>query len=259
LTDLPMLRSRESEMLSIDRPHSIEFANQLKSARLAALGDAEAFGGIVHAIERLGSYLAKDKSKYGSLERYKEDLTSLSAKSGLAAPFERLYDVVKAARNDAFHQGAFARHLTKCAIELGLILEDALTNNSAPVVSDFMARNPVYAEPWQLIGSIRQQMLLNSYSYLPVVDEDGSWSIVSDADIVAFLGPDRNSPGRRLRLSMPLKTLIEAVAPLQTPQFVEEETGLERALECLKSSPVLLVRSRDPRRLLGILTAFDVL
>ena len=106
-------------MPSMTREPAIAFVNQLRSARLAALGDAEAFDGIIHVVERLGSYLSKerlgDKGEYGSLNKYKGELTDLAARSGLAAetperfrelltPFEPLYDLVTVARNDALHK-----------------------------------------------------------------------------------------------------------------------------------------------------------
>ena len=72
---------------------------------------------------------------------------------------------MKDGRNDALHQGAFARHLTKHAIELAIVLEDVLSNDLDPVVTDFMLRNPVCGEPWQPIAFLRQQMLANSYSF----------------------------------------------------------------------------------------------
>jgi hypothetical protein len=112
-----------------------------------ALGDGEAFEGIVHVIERLGSYLSKerlgDKGSYGNLRKYRVEIGALAADSGMAVkvpdqfrslvtPFDVLYDLVRIARNDALHQGAFARHLTRHAIELAIILEDALSNHMYP-------------------------------------------------------------------------------------------------------------------------------
>src|SRR6266849_1315963 len=123
-------------MPHITREPAIAFATQLRSARLAALGDAEAFDGIIHVVERLGSYLSKerlgDKGGFGSLNKYTDELTTLAANSGMAmetpdrfrnllTPFGMLYDLVTVARNDALHQGAFARHLTGHAIELAII------------------------------------------------------------------------------------------------------------------------------------------
>jgi hypothetical protein len=71
---------------------------------------------------------------------------------------------VDGARNETLHQGAFARPLTKHAIELAIILEDALSQQVNQVVMDFMVRNPLCAELWKPIGFIRQQMLANSFS-----------------------------------------------------------------------------------------------
>lgn len=47
-----------------------------------------------------------------------------------------LYDLVEQGRNEALHQGAFARHLAEHAIELALALEDALANGDRRVVFD---------------------------------------------------------------------------------------------------------------------------
>lgn len=65
----------------LTREPAIAFLNQVRSARLAALADAEAFDGIIHAVERLGSYLSKERSgdqgKPGSLFNYAEELKGL--------------------------------------------------------------------------------------------------------------------------------------------------------------------------------------
>jgi len=144
LGDTSWVRFRMPKMT---REPAIAFANQLRSARLAALGDAEAFDGIIHVVERIGSYLSKERlgdlGKVGSLYNYGKELLDLASNSGVAietpeqfsvllTPFGRLYDLVTVARNDALHQGAFARHLTGHVIELAIILEDALSNHLDP-------------------------------------------------------------------------------------------------------------------------------
>src|SRR5437899_1265337 len=119
----------------MDRSAVRTFCEQLCRARASALRDAEAFDEIIHVVERLGSYLV---GKIGDLGKYKNKLAKLASNSALAGvpdqwrgihvPFSLLYDLVKDARNDALHQGSFARHLTGHAIELSLVLEDALRN-----------------------------------------------------------------------------------------------------------------------------------
>src|SRR5215472_7380941 len=112
----------------MDRRAAVTFSDQLREAREDALRDSEAFDGLIHVVERLGSFL---RSKIYDLGGYKPDLEKAASCSALAKeipeqhgnvhiPFSLLYDLVKDARNDALHQGAFARRLTGHAIELSL-------------------------------------------------------------------------------------------------------------------------------------------
>jgi predicted transcriptional regulator len=245
------------------------FANQLRAARLAALADAEAFNEIIHVVERLGSYLY---GRIANLGEYKDALSGLAVKSGLAeprdefrkllTPYAELYESVKDARNDALHQGAFARHLTRHAIELAIILEDALSTYLKPIVSDFMVRDPVCAELWQPVSFIRQQMLANSYSYMPVLGDDKIWRTVSDVSIARFLGLDRDGTNRKSRLATTLQDALKIVSDL-LEDAIELSPGATRseALDELKSKKtnVLLVRDSREVAILGILTAFDLL
>jgi len=183
----------------------------------------------------------------------------------LLTPFSTLYDLVRDARNDAVHQGAFARHLARHAIELAIILEDAL-RNYIDSATDLMALNPVCAELWQPIGFIRQQMLANSYSYLPVRGDDENWYVVSDSAVAIFLRSEGDGEKRRKRLASRLKDASKEdldllkLMPAES-KFVDESVSVAEALKRLKEPPpVLLVRHEsDSKSLLGILTAFDLL
>ncbi|HUA99754.1 MAG TPA: hypothetical protein VMA34_15585 [Terracidiphilus sp.] len=264
-------------MPDLTRESARTFADQFRSARLTALADSESFDQIVHVIERLGSYLTKeeygDKGDYGSLGKYRSRLVDLVRSRGLAlesrpqfnhqlTPFETLYDLVQEARNDALHQGAFARHLTKHAIEIAIILEDVLSIDMDSMVADFMMRNPVCGEPWQPVAFLRQQMLANSYSYLPVLSRDNEWGVVSDAAIAMFLGSDRKGKERRRRLAMTLEeAALQSERPvrLTSAVFIDETAPLDRAIELLKGAPIVLVRSPVGTSVVGILTPFDLL
>jgi hypothetical protein len=272
-----------------DKKSASFFANELRSARLATLADAEAFDKIIHVVERLGYYLTKeeksDQGYYGNLQKYTDAITEFANRSCLSnpsiahqaylTPFSRLYKLVKEARNDALHQGAFARHLTKHLIELAIILEDALRTIPGLVVSDFMVRNPECAELWKPLSFIRQQMLANSYSYLPVVrssdDEpipSEEWKIVSDVSIAQFLGPQRSGEDRIKRLSKTLQEAIDEVPEICVSALViPDNAQISEALDNLKKQGVMLVkhkdrhkdRHKDSHELVGILTAFDLL
>ena len=94
------------------------------------------------------------------------------------------------------------------ASELAIILEDALTQFKKPIVRDFMVRNPVCAEMWQPVGFVRQQMLANSFTYLPAL-KDNQWYVISDAAIAIYLGAERDGKERKQRLA---STLVTAFA-----------------------------------------------
>jgi CBS domain-containing protein len=246
----------------LDRSAIVTFCSQLREAREHAFRDAEAFDDIIHVVERLGSFLT---GRIGDLGKYKEEIERIAIRSALAEavsdqwralhiPFTLLYRLVKNARNDALHQGAFARHLTGHAIELSLLLEDAMRQSlDSAVAGDYMVRNPVCAELWQPISFIRQQMLANSFSFLPVKGSDDIWCLVSDLQIARHLGSDPE--GRKPRLARSLK---DAGLQLQPAEHCQVSDSLEDTLLKLDRGPVL-VFEHDERTPVGILTAFDVL
>ena len=103
---------KDDQRKPLNRETAMFFAKDLRTARLAALADAQAFDKIVHAVERLGNYI---EGKQGTLNKYREALVCLSEKSslaedipkefrGLMARFGELYEHVRIARNDALHQ-----------------------------------------------------------------------------------------------------------------------------------------------------------
>ena len=243
---------------------ALAFADQLRAAREAALRDSEAFDEIIHSIERLGCFLTLRCSGLGE---YRDELEKIALRSALAeevpklcrgalTPFSRRYNLVKDARNDALHQGAFARHLTSQVIELALILEDAL--RSSERISDYMVRNPLFAELWQPVGFIRQQMLANSFSFLPVPHGE-DWCLLSDRQVAIYLRTVSSNCERNRRLATPVdKTGVT----LPTAECVKEEASLQDALKTLKDAPWLVCGEGipgTPKRLLGIVTAFDLL
>jgi len=140
--------------------------DELRSARAVALGDAECFQEVVLAIERVGASLAGEVKALGY---YKPRLDELARASPLASdvpamtlhshiPFEVLYELVRTGRNDAAHQGASARLLADHAVQLALVLEDALMTHAA-LVRDFMVRDATCAQLWQPVSAVRQVML----------------------------------------------------------------------------------------------------
>jgi hypothetical protein len=243
--------------LEIESAAALNFANQLRSAREAAIKDGEAFDVVIHAIERLGSFLLK--CARGALGKYEKDLADLCGAStdDTITPFSRLFESVRDARNDALHQGAFARHLTFNAIELAVHLEDALRMKLTAIVKNYMVRNPTVAEPWQPISLIRQQMLANSFSFMPVKFEDRPWQLLSDINMALYLRIN-DEDERKKRMAKPLRDSADEITLDPAPFVCENESLGEAALKVAKG-PALVHHESDPNIVVGILTAFDLL
>jgi hypothetical protein len=161
--------------MSLDLEIAVFFRDQFREARATALRDAEGFQEVLFVLERFGTSLT---GGIQTLKKYEGDIQKMALISPLAKdiperhkswhlPFSKLYELVRKARNDALHQGAFARHLTNSAIQLTLVLEDALMSDRN-MAGDYMVREPVCASSWQPLSFIRQQMLAHSFTYLPV-------------------------------------------------------------------------------------------
>jgi hypothetical protein len=254
-----------------------DFRIQFQQAREGAVKDAEAFDGIIHVVERLGSFCLGYVANLGQYKPEVEKLAELSSLVNLPAkwrnvhtPFSLLYDLVKDARNDAMHQGASARHLTTHAIELALVLEDALrmieNDKKEPlVVSDYMVRDLVCADLWQPISLIRQRLLTNSFTYLPV-EEAGQWCLLSDVQVAKYLQESCSNNERKERLAEPLQT---AGFKLCRAKRVNETMSIDMALEKFDDKPIhepiLVFRDGAKEgdnanaKPVGILTAFDLL
>jgi hypothetical protein len=283
---------------TLSRESASYFLRQFRTARTMALRDAEAFDEIIFVVEKIG--FAETMGGYSprcvdsmrkiaggqvttavtscsvkpkpDLDTYRQPLDEIAKNSALAyyipgkhrtwhTPFYNLYEVVRAGRNDAMHQGVFARHLTNHAVELALIFEDALMS-SLNVVADFMVREPVCAQQLQPLSFARQQMLANSFSYLPVFIGN-KWKLLSDYNVARFLRtvpPEQTAVARERKDR--LATLVrDAIAA--DPSIVEEavtvnpDEQVNETIRSINSKPLLVVDNQN--NLVGILTSYDLL
>ena len=236
----------------------------LRTARAAVLRDAEALPEMLFALERVGAVMT---GKLGTLKNYKVELTEVGSRSPLAlqvpsqhpalhVTFDTLYNLVLLARNEAMHQGAYARHLAQHAVELSLILEDAFMSRSN-CISDYMVKSPICAEPWQPVSLVRQQMLTNSFSFLPVLLDGDDWMLISDYGLAKLL---RTAPGERAeRLNATLEKAkkefgLELLEPIRAGQNTSVSDLL--LLASADGRPILVT---EAKRLLGIATPYDLL
>jgi CBS domain-containing protein len=245
------------------------FREQLRRARAQVLGDSESFESIVRVIEQLGRFLKPGGNGFAKFRQVLGDVASRSALSqevpkqfpGYHLPFPSLFERVREGRNSAVHEGAAARHLTTHALELALILEDALMPEEL-TVSEFMVRGPVVAAPWQPVSFVRQQFLTNSFSYLPVrlsSETDESWRLVSDVAVAALLAGATSEDERRRRLTIRLREAVTiGLLKLDTPVCVPAHYQVRELVPQLTSVPALVV-AESTGELVGIVTPFDLL
>jgi len=246
---------------------ALHFRDQLRAARAAAVRDAEDFQEIVFVLERLGAFLSKKKRNLGKyLPKIKEEATRSPMAEEvpkvlphLHQQFDVKYEIVRQARNSALHEGALARHLTANAVELSLVLEEGIMSERHQV-SDFMVRNPICAFMWQPLSFIRQTMLVNSFSYLPIPIENGGttdWRMISDFR----LGYCLRKNGRVVKDGL-IQRLEDAVrsgeVELHSAKTCGPQDKIESVLQTSDGLPTLVL-SPDNNELLGILTPFDLL
>lgn len=238
----------------------IYFRDLFRQARLVAYQDAEGFQEILFTLEKFGACLAKKNLDLG---KYKPLIDEITVESSLHStipdkwrehhlPFCSLYELVRIARNDALHQGAYARHLTDHAVQLSLIIEDALMKD-ANLISDYMVRGVISAEVWQPVSFARQQMLANSFSYLPLLIQH-NWYLLSDGSIAKYIQPNRKE-----RLAKSVEEALNDGLQRESVICCNPDKPASEVIEIFNGKPLLVVDKGNNDILLGIVTAFDLL
>ncbi len=249
----------------------LHYRDRFRAARYAALADAEGFGEICFALEALGLRLLGQRAALGA---YKKRIGEYAKKSPVlnelarASPsrfknFDSLYQIVNAARNDAMHLGAYARHATEAAIELCIGLEEALMSEvKNRTVANVMVKSPITVEPWQPIAHARQLMLMHSFSFLPVRVQD-KWSLLSELGLAKFLNVVRDKKTTRLGLTIEVAQSegLELI-PAQS-LLLSAKTSVDEILRDakLKDGPMLWLVEDDLRKdhLAGVLSPFELM
>jgi len=225
---------------------------------------------VIFTLEKMDSYLVRG---YGSLASYQSQISDLAEASeykttlsdvwpAFHIKFNRLYESITQARNDAMHQGAYARHLAKHGVDVALILEDAIMSKLTKV-EEVMVPSPVSADSWQPVSHVRMTMLRESFSYLPIL-WNNKWHCVSDCHVARYLRQGALNMSREQRLCNPVADAVRANHLVLTePLIVRPGQRLDTLVEALESAPALVVQDAEsgcaPTRLLGIITAFDLL
>ncbi|CAN5833042.1 hypothetical protein BH24GEM1_BH24GEM1_27080 [soil metagenome] len=130
--------------------------------------------------------------------------------------------------------------------------------SQSKTVADSMVRDPTCAELWQPLSIVRQQMLANSFSYLPVQLEDGSYGLVADLAIARVLSRALKNGERRRMLACALgEAIANKLLEIPRANTIGPEEPVQVALDRCNEKPLLVLD--EAKHLLGILTPFDML
>lgn len=241
----------------------------LRSARYAALADAEGFHEVCYAIESLGMRLHGSE---GTLHTYWAAVRGLAEYSPvfgelpnrypeLFTHFNALYETLRRARNDAMHAGSYARHAATAAVELCIGLEESLMNAAEAKinVADYMVKSPVSIDLWQPVAHARQLMLLHSYSFLPIFHE-GSWKLLSELAVVGFLH-QLSREDKAKALAKPIGIAVsEGLILLAAEKVLPTDKVSELVSRSIaQPTPTLWLVVKDQDRLIGVLSPFELM
>ena len=235
----------------------------LRNVRALVFRDAESFYEASTLLEYIGQILAGEIRS--GLGQYQREIVDLACRSPSVNrnEIERLFNVVRNARNMAVHEGGWARHLNTRLIDLFLILEEAIVSRMTHV-EDLMVRGPLVAYGWQRIADVRKAMLANSFSTIPFLVEKQDrteWRLLTDTGVVGMLNSVRTKAERNRLLAMSIDSAIDqAKIKPERPIFCNRTDLISKVVPKMNHLPVLVLEGEaGNRRLVGILTAFDLL
>jgi hypothetical protein len=248
----------------IQPEEAVHFLGDLRLARATALADGENAAALLTCFERLGYHLEWPLWPSG-LGSYRAKLLALANRSRVSdalacdrcqSSVADIFDSVLDGRNEAMHVGVSARRLVDHAVRLALFLENGLMAD-LKLVKHFMVADPVRAHSWQTVAHVRQQMLVNQFSYIPYEHPSGSWRLIPDYSVAAYL-----------RASDDLgDALAKTVGEVVPNQMLKTESAVlipaNAPVNALLKAPTevrpwLVVEGKE-QVLRGILTAFDLL
>jgi CBS domain-containing protein len=239
----------------------VDFLGRLRGARALVLRDSESFREASTVLEHIGQVIGGTIGN--GLKDHETAIVGLAAGAGQEdeAAVRRLFNVVREARNKAVHDGAYARHLNSRLVDLLLMLEEAIMTNMNRV-EDLMVRTPVSAEPWHLVSHVRKLMLTNSFSWIPVFqDKPSRWMLLRDAALMKWIRSEPNKKKQGERLAMPVSDAIsQHKLDVKGAICCSRDVLISVILAQMDERPMLVTeRIQGQERLLGIITAFDLL
>ena len=247
----------------MEKENALVLCRRLRGARYEVVQSQEGFLNIAQVIEAVGKALKPKAIGLGKMRKALSDFIGDHHPLGKDAvesdtgSFAALFPIVLEARNDEAHLGASARAAATAGVRIGIMLEDAIMNMMPELrIENFMCETICRTYMWETLSEARRKMLAESFSWLPFEIEDGKWRLLGDRDLAKYLA----DPSKRIeRLKETIKD-AQSLEELKTPEAPMVPTGTRR--ECALSligDKAGLVKAKDGKAVVGIVTAFDLL
>ena len=229
------------------------FLHRFRNARYSALEDAENFTDICFLIEELGCRLAGKKLALNDCKAEKMNFCRQDEDEELSVT----YELLRESRNDKSHKGVYARSSTHRALKICIAIEEIIVSElEKQGVKYLMTENPIFAQDFFSVSKLRETILENSFSYLPYLDSEDKFRLISDLEIARvwkILSTNKSKYIEKFRKHIEIDKLPEA-------GLLKIEDSVETAIQELRRTenrPLIVIDSE--KRIRGILTAFDLL
>jgi len=197
------------------------FRDLFRNARAIAQKDSESFDEILFSLERFGYFLSKLKD--GNLGKYFTSISDIANNSSLADYIPNKHPSYHTQFKDLYDSVKDGRN-------------DAMHHGG-------------------------QQMLSNSFSYIPFLNENDEWSFLCDRDIAKYI----NQNSKNWRKEKLANTVKQAINDLPNKLNFDDaisckpDNSIGEALELMKEKPLIVTDTNDKTKIIGIITAFDLL
>ena len=128
------------------------------------------------------------------------------------------------------------------------------------MAKDLMIREVVVAESWEELATVRRKMLELSISYIPAflnkTGEQADWYLIEDGKLARYF--KENSKNSEAPRRQKVGEVVEKLE-IRKAEKVVCCKKIEEIFDLIIKEPVLVVDKCETNRLLGILTAFDLL
>ena len=128
------------------------------------------------------------------------------------------------------------------------------------MAKDLMIREVVVAESWEELATVRRKMLELSISYIPAflnkTGEQTDWYLIEDGKLARYF--KENSKNSEAPRRQKVGEVVEKLE-IREAKKVVCSAKIEEIFDIIIKEPVLVVDKCETNRLLGILTAFDLL